>query len=132
MTFLIASVIMFMLSSSVSDYLDSSDGHSAFQTTLSFTTKDIVKSDTSATNYTVPNEVSIDVDCRDFTPDTKITVDHVFIIPQDTWFLAIKNLDKMSVGILETLAIGGAHDVCVSVLKADRHYRKQQHIQREA
>jgi hypothetical protein len=131
MTFLFASVIIFMLSSSVSEYLDNSNGHSVYTTTITLGTQQVLPNDTSTTKKLAPDQVSIDVDCLDNTSNGKLSVDHVYLIPQDDWLAAKQHLDPISVGILETQALEGAHLICNKVLESERYYNYQLSTEQE-
>ena len=125
MTFLLVSAVMFMLSSSVVEYSESSTGHSVFQTTLTIDTSSVVKSDTSPTKHVVPSQVSVFVDCRDFTEGNQLDVSLIDLVPNDDWYMAVNNLDDISQAALEVRVIEGAYDICQRVIDSDRYYKQQ-------
>lgn len=131
MSLLVASVVMLMLSAGVSDYIDHSNGHPVYQTTITVGTFNIVQSATSTTKHLVPEKVSIDIQCLDFSSNGEMDVDNMYLVPQDDWLLAKQHLDPISMGLLETRVIEGAHVICSNVLKSERYYQYQQSTKQE-
>jgi hypothetical protein len=131
MSLLVASVVMLMLSAGVSDYIDNSNGHSVYKTTITVGTLPLVKSSSSTTKHLVPEKVSIDINCFDFSHNSEMNVDNIHLVPQDSWLLAKQNLDPLSMGLLETKALEGAHETCSKVLESERYYQYQQSTKQE-
>lgn len=124
MTFLIVSSIFFMLSASVAEYVDNSNGHVVFEATVMVETKQFRQRDTSPTKHLIPDEIAIDIKCRDQSEDMELNIDAVEWTPTDDWYMATGMADDMTGHLMETFVVEQAFATCYTILNLHKQYKR--------
>lgn len=124
MTFLIVSAVFFMLSASVAEYVDNSNGHVVFEATLMVDTAQFRQRDTSPTKHLIPDEIAIDFKCRDKSNDSELNVDAVEWTPTDDWYMATGMADDTTTLLMETHVVEQAFASCYTIIKMERYHKR--------
>lgn len=132
MSFLIVSVVFFMLSTATAEYIDNSNGHVVFEATIEVETAQFRQRDTSPTKHLIPDKVTVDIKCRDQSKDSELNIDTIEWTPNDDWYMAVGMADDTTVLLMDAHVAEQAFASCFLIKNLNDRYKKQRAKERRA
>lgn len=132
MSFLIVSVVFFMLSTATAEYIDNSNGHIVFETTIDVETAHFRQRDTSPSKHLIPDKITVDIKCLDQSEDSELNIDAIEWTPTDDWYMAIGMADKTTAVLMDAHVAEQAFASCFLIKNLHNRYKKQRAKERRA